>query len=121
MVPMWCGCRRGSLVVVVRELDVRVVVVDEGEVGVDEGQCVEHGKDPFAVPRLKYLPFVLFPLGVPSSPKSVVFFNIVQKGGGDQNHVQKFWSKFCMILKAFWQHKIDIKRLFKGRNVSNWG
>ena len=26
-----------------------------------------------------------------------------------------------MILKAFWQHKIDIKRLFKGRNVSNWG
>ena len=60
-------------------MDVRVVVVDEGEVGVDEGQCVEHGKDPFAVPRLKYLPFVLFPLGVPSSPKSVVFLNIVQK------------------------------------------
>ena len=25
-----------------------------------------------------------------------------------------------MILKAFWQHKIDMKRLFKGRNVSNW-
>ena len=23
-----------------------------------------------------------------------------------------------MILKAFWQHKIDIKRLFLGRNVS---
>ena len=45
----------GSLVVVVRELDVRVVVVDEGEVGVDEGQCVEHGKDSFTVPRLKYL------------------------------------------------------------------
>ena len=43
----------GSLVVVVRELDVRVVVVDEGEIGVDEGQCVEHGKDPFSVPRLK--------------------------------------------------------------------
>ena len=41
-----------SLVVVVRELDVRVVVVDEGEVGIDERQCVEHGKDPFSVPRL---------------------------------------------------------------------
>ena len=45
----------GSLVVVVGELDVRVVVVDEGEIGVDERQCVEHGEDPFAVPRLKYL------------------------------------------------------------------
>ena len=44
----------GSLVIVVRELDVRVVVVDEGEIRVDEGQCVEHGKDPFSVPRLKY-------------------------------------------------------------------
>ena len=52
----------GSLVVVVREEDVRVVVVDEGEVGVDEGQRVEHGKDSFAVPRLKYLSFALFRL-----------------------------------------------------------
>ena len=52
-----------------------------------------------------------------SSPKSAVFFEHCSKGGGDQTHVQKFWSKFCMILKAFWQHKIDIKRLFKGRNV----
>ena len=43
----------GSLVVVVRELDVRVVVVDEGEIGVDEGQGVEHGKDSFSVPSLK--------------------------------------------------------------------
>ena len=49
------------------------------------------------------------------------FLNIVQKGGGGHFHVQKFWSKFCLILKAFWQHKIDIKRLFKGRNVSNCG
>ena len=47
----------GSLVVVVRELDVRVVVVDEGEIGVDEGQCVEHGKDSFSVPRLRYSVF----------------------------------------------------------------
>ena len=39
-------------------------------------------------------------LGVALSPKSAVFFNIVQKGGGDQPHVQKIWSKFCMILKA---------------------
>ena len=44
------------------------------------------------------------------------FFNIVQKGG--QTHVQKFWSKFCMILKAFWQHKIDIKRLEMSQNGS---
>ena len=49
------------------------------------------------------------------------FFEHRSKGGGGHFHVQKFWSKFCMILKAFWQHKIDIKRLFKGRNVSNWG
>ena len=59
-------------------------------------------------------------LGVPPVSKSAVFLNIVQKGGG-HFHVQKFWSKFCMILKAFWQHKIEIERLFKGRNVSNWG
>ena len=60
-------------------------------------------------------------LGVPPFARSAVFFNIVQKGGGDQTHVQKICCKFCMILKAFWQHKIDIKRLFKGRNVSIWG
>ena len=48
------------------------------------------------------------------------FFEHRSKGGG-HFHVQKFWSKFCMILKAFWQHKIDIKILFKGRNVSNLG
>ena len=47
------------------------------------------------------------------------FFEHCSKGGG-QTHVQKFWSKFCMILKAFLQYKIDINRLFKGRNVSNW-
>ena len=45
------------------------------------------------------------------------FFEHRSKGGGGHFHVQKFWSKFCMILKAFWQHKIDIKRLYKGRNV----
>ena len=37
----------------------------------------------------------------------------------------KFWliscCRFCIILKAFKQHKFDIKRLFKGRNVPNWG
>ena len=56
-------------------------------------------------------------------PQIRSFLNIVQKGGGavwGQTHVQKFWRKFCTILNAFWQHKIDIKRLFKGRNVSNW-
>ena len=30
------------------------------------------------------------------------------------NIVQKVCCKFCIILKAFWQHKFDIKRLFKG-------
>ena len=45
------------------------------------------------------------------------FFNIVQKGaGGGQTHVQNFCCKFCMILKAFWQHKFDIKILFRCRN-----
>ena len=33
------------------------------------------------------------------------FFWTLFKRGGGQNHVQKFWSKFCMILKAFWQRK----------------
>ena len=47
-------------------------------------------------------------------------FEHCSKGGG-QTHVQKICCKFCMILKAFWQHKIDIKRLFKGRNVSIGG
>ena len=41
------------------------------------------------------------------------FFNIVQNGGGGQTHVQKFWSRFCMILKAFWQHKIEIQKLLR--------
>ena len=49
------------------------------------------------------------------------FFEHRSKGGGGHFDVQKFWSKFCMILKAFWQHKIDIKRLFKGRNVKILG
>ena len=54
--------------------------------------------------------------GCPCPPNPQFFWTL-----GDQTHVQKFWSKFCMISKAFWQHKIDIKRLFKGRNVSNCG
>ena len=55
--------------------------------------------------------FFTYTLGVPTSARSAFFLNIVQK----------LCCKFCMILKAFWQHKIDIKRLFKGRNVSIWG
>ena len=50
-----------------------------------------------------------------------IFFEHCSKGGGGQTHVKKICCKFCMIIKAFWQHKIDIKRLFKGRNVSIWG
>ena len=34
-------------------------------------------------------------------------------------HCSNFFCKFC-IIKAFWQHKIDIKRIFKCRSVSNW-
>ena len=30
------------------------------------------------------------------------------------DNVQKFCCKFCIVFKAFWQHKFDIKRLFKG-------
>ena len=41
-----------SLVVAVGELYVRVVVVEEGEVGVDEGEGVEHWQDAAPVPRL---------------------------------------------------------------------
>ena len=37
--------------------------------------------------------------------------NDIARGG--QTHVQKICRKFCMILKAFWQHKIDIKRLLR--------
>ena len=49
------------------------------------------------------------------------FFEHRSKGGGGHFHVQKFWSKFCMILKAFWQHKIDIKRLFFNNVQKNHG
>ena len=52
---------------------------------------------------------------------NLAFFLTLFKRGGGQTHVQKICCKFCMTLKAFWQHKIAIKRLFKGRNVSIWG
>ena len=58
--------------------------------------------------------------GCHPSPTPQFFWTSFKRGGG-HFHVQKFWSKFCMILKAFWQHKIDIKRLFKGRNVKILG
>ena len=45
------------------------------------------------------------------------FFNIVQKG----REVKKICYRLCMILKAFWQQKFDIKRLYKGSNVSDRG
>ena len=31
--------------------------------------------------------------------------------GGDQTHVQFFLCKFCIIIKAYWQRKMDTKRL----------
>ena len=52
------------------------------------------------------------------------FFTLFKRGGGrgrGETHGQKFCCKFCMILKAFWQHKFGIKILFKGRNVPNLG
>ena len=58
--------------------------------------------------------------GCHPKPNPQFFWTSFKRGGG-HFHVQKFWSKFCMILKAFWQHKIDIKRLFKGRNVKILG
>ena len=30
-----------------------------------------------------------------------------------QTHVKTLWCTFCIILKAFWQHKIDIKDLLR--------
>ena len=53
-------------------------------------------------------------------PQIRSFFNIVQKVGGS-NPCSKILEQILYDLKAFWQHKIDTKRLFKGRNVSNWG
>ena len=46
------------------------------------------------------------------------FFEHRSKRGGDQNHVQKFWRKFCMILKAFLQHKIDMSQI--GGKISKY-
>ena len=78
-----------------------------------------------AVKRQTNIQYVYYPpqcaLGVPTFTRSAVFWKLLKRGGGDQTHVQKICCKFCMIWKAFWQHKIDIKRLFKGRNVSIWG
>ena len=69
-----------------------------------------------------YFKFKILPLakGCHPSPTPQFFWTSFKRGGGHFD-VQKFWSKFCMILKAFWQHKIDIKRLFKGRNVKILG
>ena len=54
--------------------------------------------------------------GCPPLQNPQFFLNIVQKGGGSFP-CSKNLEQICMILKAFWQHKIDIKRLYKGRNV----
>ena len=48
------------------------------------------------------------------------FFEHRSKGGGGHFHVQKFWSKFCMILKTFWQHKIDIEMSQIGGKMSKF-
>ena len=34
------------------------------------------------------------------------FFNIVQTGGGIHSHVKKLCCKFCIIQRAFCQHKL---------------
>ena len=40
-----------------------------------------------------------------------LIFNLLRRGG--QTHVQKICCKFCIILKAVWQHKIDIKNFLR--------
>ena len=49
------------------------------------------------------------------TPNPQFFLTLFKGGGGGQTHVQKFWSKFCMILKAFWQHKIDMKDFLRAK------
>ena len=36
------------------------------------------------------------------------FFEPCSKGVGDQTYVQKMCCRFCIILKAFYQHKFDL-------------
>ena len=67
------------------------------------------------VPHLEQLD-----LGVPYDIKSAVFLNIVQKGGGSFP-CSKILEQILYDFKGILATKIDIKRLSKGRNVSNWG
>ena len=48
----------------------------------------------------------LAPLGVPSSTKSAVFFNIVQKGGGVKPMLKKFVAKFVWFERPFGNIKL---------------
>ena len=53
-------------------------------------------------------------------PNPQFLLNIVQKGrGAGQAHVKKNCCKFCIILRAFWQHKFDIT--FFCRNIIIFG
>ena len=53
-------------------------------------------------------------------PNPQFLLNIVQKGrGAGQTHVKKNCCKFCIILRAFWQHKFDIT--FFCRNIIIFG
>ena len=44
----------------------------------------------------------------------VCFFLTLFKPGGGQTHVQKFCCKFGIVLEAFWQYKITLKKVFWG-------
>ena len=49
---------------------------------------------------------------MPFAPKVCLVLNIVQKGGeGGAAAAAKNCRNFCLISKAFWQHKIGIKTL----------
>ena len=49
-----------------------------------------------------------------------IFFNTVQKGGGIKP-MFKFCCKYFIILKVFFGNIIWHEKLFKGKNVPNWG
>ena len=62
---------------------------------------------------------ISFVRGAPPDQIRSFFEHLLKGGGRGQTHVQKICCKFCIIIKAYWQHKMDTKRLFKGKNVSN--
>ena len=46
-------------------------------------------------------------------------FYKVYRGGAGLIPIKQFMERILYILEGFWQHKIDIKRLFEVRIVTN--